>query len=334
MGPRFAAPVGTGDGRGGSALGELLADDGEDGRGFVFRFAPGDAEDAVAGGDQFAGSSVVALEGDLDAVVLAAVGFDDEAGVLPEEVDLEDALRGLDRRVEAGQRQTGGGDSGRSFASKRLRKVAYFAVSATGRQWSRTRRRQGAPRRFGPFGEDRVDPGEVQQPLRRRPLDRFPQLLFPVDPGQVDDRPRHARDRDPVDVAPFGLGRDRGPGAALIPSIRRPRSHRSGSGRRPRGAALPKPSSAAALRCEITDPGQASAAARIRARGPIAACPKAKTPRKTGRMRPVADPASRSPRRDSPARRSCACVTIPSCRRASLRRRRFVARFETSAMAK
>ncbi len=40
--------------------------------------------------------------------------------------------------------------SGKSFASKRLRTVAYLAVSATGRHSSITRRNAGAPRLFPP----------------------------------------------------------------------------------------------------------------------------------------------------------------------------------------
>ena len=129
---------------------QLATDDGEDGRSFAFDFAPGDAEDAVVDGEEFAVAFAIALEGDLDRVVTTAVGFDDEPLLVPEEVDLEDRSSVWTGALICGIGRPAATSSGSSFASKRLRTVAYLAVSATGRQSSRMPRRQGAPRRRGP----------------------------------------------------------------------------------------------------------------------------------------------------------------------------------------
>src|SRR6202012_850170 len=64
---------------------QLASDHREHGGCFSFHFAPGDAEDAVAGAEEFAVASAVALEGDLDGVVATAVGLDHEAALWPEE---------------------------------------------------------------------------------------------------------------------------------------------------------------------------------------------------------------------------------------------------------
>jgi hypothetical protein len=93
---------------------------------FPFRFAPGDAEDSIAGDEEFAIALAIALEGHLDGVVAAAVGLDHEPLIGPEEVD-----------------------QGQQLRLERLRIVAS-SRSAAGRHSSRSRRRQGAPRRFGP----------------------------------------------------------------------------------------------------------------------------------------------------------------------------------------
>jgi hypothetical protein len=183
-----------------------LADDSEDGRCFRFRFAPGHAEDAVAGGDQFSPAPVVAVEGDLDSVVLAAVGFDHEAGVLPEKIDLEDSLRSLDWGVEAREGKACGGDERQELDLEEAAEGGELRGLGDRSPVRDDAAQARSPTSFRPVREDRVDPGDVQDPLRRRPLDRLPHLLLPIGPRQVHDRPRHPRDRDPPDVSPFMPG--------------------------------------------------------------------------------------------------------------------------------
>ena len=193
----------------------------------------------------------------------------------------------------------------------------------------------GAPRLFASGREHRLDRRRGPRPPRPPPARTSPATSsLPVGPREIHHRPRHARANDPVDADQFVPTRDTARRETLIPSICRPPLVAAGSGRR--RAARPRRSRGeqAALRCEITAPGpQASAAARMRARGPRSRRPNGVDARETrGWRRP-----SRTQRVDrlvdKPARANCVRVTSPCCRAAIVATAvAIVARLEIRAM--
>jgi hypothetical protein len=150
----------------------------------------------------------VALEGDLGGVVATAVGLDDEALLGPEEVDLEDALRGADRRVDGRHRQPRLRDERQELG---LEEAPHRRVPRRLRDrpplLDHPPEARSAPP-FRPAVEHRLDRSEVEIPVRGRPLEGLPQPVLPVDAGKVHHRPRHVRAGDPVDPNQFAPRRE------------------------------------------------------------------------------------------------------------------------------
>src|SRR6201999_959810 len=119
-------------------------------------------------------------------VDVAAVGFDHELRLAPEEIDLESFAAAPQRRVAFRYRQAGTSEEWKKLCLHPAADVYFRLVSAPGLELPLELACPAAPRSV----EDRVDPGDVQGSPRGRFLDQVAQRLPAEGSGVVNDRAR------------------------------------------------------------------------------------------------------------------------------------------------
>ena len=235
-----------------------------DGFRFLFGFAIRDPQAGVAGSHKFPVAPAVALEGEVGCVEVTAVGLDDEPGFGPEEVNLDAAVRDLDRGIEERGGMVAPQDQRQHLRLRGLLSLPFFARGAAWRHVSTSFRSDGIPRRPGSIDASIAGTSSSfrcaarSKQLRSVRSPTVPARSTSVRAGLVHGMP------STVPVSSSRGGRTRW---KRMPSIARPCSC-GGITSITTGPSFTSPSKAAALRCEMTAPlPQARAAACRRPRG-------------------------------------------------------------------